>query len=152
MPAIDPSWFFRGPTAADFFSRTFSFQSTTTYNPTGTGALHFAGSGTATVSVSATGTGALHFAGAGTATVKVVASGTGALSFTGSGTGAIHVLASGTGTLSFAGTGTATGTGGTPALAVSSTGGAVASVFEPNIAHILIDIEDDDELALLLAL
>ena len=92
---------------------------TTGFTGTGTGAVTFAGSGTATAALSftGTGTGAFAFAGAGTATAVTVAgaTGTGAISFAGSGTAAANAAA-GTGAVTFAGSGTARiglyGTGG----------------------------------------
>src|SRR5579859_6513056 len=73
----------------------------------GTGNLHFAGSGSAVVVVPATGTGNLHFSGAGTAVVVVPASGTGNLHFAGSAAAVVVEPTSGSGHLTFAGSGTA---------------------------------------------
>jgi hypothetical protein len=112
-----------------------------TVNGTGTGAILFGGTGTATVTVNDTGTGAITFNGAGTATSFGPVSGTGGISFAGSGTAQLTINDSGTGAITFGGAGTAhvisvgTGSGAivfggsaTASLAISATG-AGAIVF-----------------------
>jgi hypothetical protein len=95
----------------------------------GTGAIHFAGSGTATVIVPDSGTGAIHFAGSGTATVIVPDSGTGHVAFHGSGAALLKIPDTGLGHVTFGGSGTplvkvpATGTG---AIAFHGSGTASA--------------------------
>jgi hypothetical protein len=113
----------------------------TTVNGTGTGAILFGGTGTATVTVNDTGTGAITFNGAATATSFGPVSGTGGISFAGSGTAQLTINDSGTGAITFGGAGTAsvvlvgTGSGAivfggsaTASLALSATG-AGAIVF-----------------------
>lgn len=94
---------------------------------TGTGALSFSGSGTASVHVVASGSGHLALAASGTAVVHVVASGTGHLAFASSGSAAVEMHASGTGHLGLSGTATATvkvSTSGSGHLSLSGSGSA----------------------------
>ena len=94
---------------------------------TGTGAVAFAGSGTAQITVNATGNGAIAFAGSGTAKVNLATSGSGAIAFAGSGTAKVTLTAAGSGAVTFAGSGTATlrfSTTGTGALVFAGAGRA----------------------------
>ena len=75
---------------------------------TGSGAIVFAGSGTAVNTVTDTGSGAIVFNGAGTAVVTVIGTGTGAVVFAGSGTATSGSIGTGTGNITFAGSGVAT--------------------------------------------
>jgi hypothetical protein len=102
---------------------------------TGTGAIAFGGSGTATVTINASGAGAIALGGSGTATFVnpvFTTGGTGAINFGGAGTATFvnPVFAtSGTGAIAFGGTGTATSVPvfrptGTGAIAFGGTGTA----------------------------